>query len=141
MKYLPLYEVSNKCSKIGSMFKLPEQHRKDNPLLPLNPGDQGAGYFKIPYKAGSYFLCVATSGEDWEHVAVIVAAAFKTTDRCPSWDEMCFIKSVFWDEEDPAIQIHPPKSQWVNNHPFALHLWRPKKAIIPMPPTEMVGIL
>jgi hypothetical protein len=37
---------------------------------------------------------------------------------------MCFVKGLFWDDEDVAIQFHPAKSEYVNFHPFALHLWR-----------------
>jgi hypothetical protein len=54
---------------------------------------------------------------------------------------MCFVKDLFWDDEDCVMQLHPKKSEYVNNSPFCLHLWRPINAIIPTPPHEMVGIL
>lgn len=54
----------------------------------------------------------------WEHVSVSLY------NRLPTWDEMCLVKSLFWDEEETVIQFHPKKSQYVNQHPFCLHLWK-----------------
>lgn len=62
-----------------------------------------------------------------------------SNDRTPTWDEMCFIKDQFWDAEDVVMQLHPAKSQYVNIHPNALHLWRPVGAEIPTPPAYLVG--
>jgi len=39
------------------------------------------------------------------------------------------------------MQLHPPRSKWINNHPYCLHLWRPTKQEIPLPPEIAVGIL
>ncbi len=94
------------------------------------------GFFYIPIKKAPFRLNVlmAPEGNDWEHVSV------STPNRCPTWEEMCFVKSLFWGEDETVIQYHPPKSEYVNNHPYCLHLWRPSKIIIPLPPTELVGI-
>jgi hypothetical protein len=69
----------------------------------------------------------------WDHVSVSLA------DRCPTWEEMCFIKELFFERHEPAMQLHPVKD-YVNNHPYCLHLWRPRDAEIPLPFAEMVGI-
>lgn len=71
----------------------------------------------------------------WEHVSVSLP------DRCPTWAEMCRIKELFWDDEDTVVQFHPPRSQYVNNHPYCLHLWRPLHAAIPLPPSILVGVV
>lgn len=76
---------------------------------------------------------VASDGLGWEHVSVSSAT------RCPTWQEMCFVKNLFWDDEDCVMQLHPPKSKWINNHPYCLHLWRPVNKDIPMPLEIMVG--
>jgi len=78
---------------------------------------------------------IATDQLGWEHVSV------STQFRCPTWEEMCFIKSMFWDDEDAVMQLHPPRSDWVNNHRYCLHLWRPQNPStpIPLPPSFMVG--
>jgi hypothetical protein len=69
----------------------------------------------------------------WDHVSVSLP------DRCPTWEEMCFIKELFFAPDEVAMQLHPVKD-YVNNHPFCLHLWRPLDAEIPLPFAEMVGI-
>ena len=77
---------------------------------------------------------IFSDGEGWEHVSV------STPTRTPNWAEMCFVKSLFWDDDDTVIQFHPPKSEYVNNHAFCLHLWRPNNgAVIPLPPSILVG--
>jgi hypothetical protein len=52
---------------------------------------------------------------------------------------MCWVKSLFWDDEEVVVQYHPRKSQYVSYHPFCLHLWRPILAVLPEPPREAVG--
>jgi hypothetical protein len=52
---------------------------------------------------------------------------------------MCFVKDLFWDDEECVMQLHPPKSDYVNCHPNCLHLWKPVGQDIPRPPSELVG--
>lgn len=95
------------------------------------------GLFFIPFKYGATPLKVLASPFDkgeWQHVSVSLPG------RCPTWDEMNFIKGLFWDDEELVIQFHPPKSEYINNHPFCLHLWRNTEKEIPMPPSILVGI-
>jgi len=96
------------------------------------------GAFEILGPHGRILRVIASSGDaslgvDWEHVSVSLS------NRCPNWIEMCFVKSLFWDEEETVMQLHPPKSKWINNHPRCLHMWRPTKQEIPLPPDETVG--
>lgn len=93
-------------------------------------GNNGA--FLFTHK-GAELRTIASDGEGWEHVSVSLAT------RCPTWDEMCYVKSIFWDAEDCVIQYHPPESCYVNHHPYCLHLWRPVGKEIPQPPIWMVG--
>jgi hypothetical protein len=70
---------------------------------------------------------------DWEHVSVSLP------DRCPTWAEMQFWKEMFWSDSETVMQLHPSKDRYVNNHPFCLHLWRPRRGMkIPVPPMEFV---
>ena len=41
-------------------------------------------------------------------------------------------------EDETVVQYHPPKSDYVNNHPYCLHLWRPHSQEIPRPPKIFV---
>lgn len=75
-----------------------------------------------------------TMSVGWEHVSI------STRRRPPNWQEMCFVKDLFWDEEECVIQFHPPKSEYVNNHPYCLHLWRPIDGHVRLPPSILVGV-
>jgi hypothetical protein len=125
------------------MFHVPNKYRERyHSLLKSSDNDGNNGVFIIPHpKISGYELRVqASDGMFWEHASVSVAAGRrKEAHRCPTWAEMCFIKKTFWDEEDCVIEFHPPKSQYVNFHPFVLHLWRPIDQVIPMPLKEMIG--
>lgn len=136
-------------------MKVPEQYRVHNHPIPQFSSDASSGangYFFIPhYKVADYFFgCMVSDGtlipEDmrhvprWEHVSVTIKTDKRSVQRCPTWEEMCFVKSLFWDDEEPVMQLHPPKSQWVNNHPHCLHLWKSLEVPIPLPPMIMVGI-
>lgn len=79
-------------------------------------------------------FCIVSDGMGWEHVSV----SLKT--RMPTWTELQFVKDLFWEDEEAVIQIHPKKSQYVNNHAFVLHLWRPTEVEIPLPPSILVGL-
>lgn len=68
----------------------------------------------------------------WEHVSV------SAQGRCPTWEEMCWVKDLFFDPEELVLQFHPPRSVYVNNHPHCLHLWRPLGVEIPLPPPAAV---
>lgn len=96
------------------------------------------GMFVIPGPCGRELRIIASSGDEtvgveWEHVSVSLP------NRCPNWPEMCLVKDLFWDAEETVMQLHPPKSRWINNHPFCLHMWRPLKKEIPLPPDSTVG--
>jgi hypothetical protein len=73
--------------------------------------------------------------EGWEHVSVSVAKR-----RPPNWREMCFVKDLFWGDEETVIQFHPPKSEYVNNHLTCLHLWRDTTNGHRLPPSHFVGV-
>ena len=94
---------------------------------------EGAFHIKGP----SGVLLIVSSGVDarygWEHVSV------SARDRCPTWDEMCFVKNLFWHENECVVQFHPPQSEYVNYHPNCLHLWKPLKHVLPLPPSILVG--
>lgn len=116
-------------------FKVPNQYRIRKGVFATSLGLSGA--FLVPLRPGQGRMTViATDGmglTNWEHVSVSLP------DRCPTWDEMCRVKGLFWDEGDCVVQFHPPKSDHVNNHRFCLHLWRQIDAEFPRPPSFLVG--
>lgn len=102
-------------------FHVPEKFRitRGSPLA-SSAADGNNGAFVIPTGQGIMRLrAIASDGAGWEHVSV------STYSRVPNWREMCLIKDLFWDHEDTVVQFHPPRDEYVNTHPFTLHLWRP----------------
>lgn len=73
------------------------------------------------------------SGQPWEHVSVSLSM------RSPTWEEMDYVKSIFWRNDETVMQLHVPTDQHVNEHEYCLHLWRPIGQDIPRPPQECVG--
>lgn len=97
------------------------------------PGDEHNGAFEIPID-NKIFIVIASDGLDWEHVSVSI----KNVERCPKWSEMCKIKEMFFEDEEAVMQLHPKKADYINNHEYTLHLWKPILETIPTPPTFMV---
>jgi hypothetical protein len=93
----------------------------------------GAFQFKLD-PAGQGFIVTASNGEGWDHVAV------SCKDRTPTWEEMDRIARIFFKEGEVAMQLHLPRSDHINCHPYCLHMWRPHgtKRAIPLPPHEFV---
>jgi hypothetical protein len=124
------------------MFHVPNKNRnRIHPQLGSDDNIGNNGLFIIPYfkPNGLEFRVIASDGEGWEHASVSIALPERVALRCPTWEEMCYIKKMFWDEEDCVIQYHPSKSEYVNYHPFVLHLWRPTNQVIPIPKKIMIG--
>jgi hypothetical protein len=121
-------------------FQVPNKHRVRIGKFGSKDALGNNGAFLIPQRGGAMPLRVIASDEGmpggpaWEHVSV------SRPDRCPSWAEMCLVKDLFWSPEDTVVQYHPPKSDYVNNHPYCLHLWRPVGIELPRPPASMVGV-
>ncbi len=80
--------------------------------------DGGCGHMYLGGIKAKSARIVFSWGGGWEHVSV----SYST--RCPTWEEMCRIKDMFWDEEECVVQYHPPKSEYINRHPYCLNLWR-----------------
>lgn len=117
------------------MFKVPEQYRitKGELASDFLYGNNGA--FKV-FRGRTTFLIIASDGMGWEHVSVHCLTDGK--ERTPTWSEMCFVKDLFWSDDDCVIQYHPVKDQYVNTHKHTLHLWKPVNQVIPIPFKEMV---
>ena len=60
---------------------------------------------------------IQRDGKRWLHVSMARA------NRVPDWQEIKLVKSLFIGDDKTALQVFPPKSQFVNIHEFCLHLW------------------
>lgn len=107
--------------------------------------DGNNGAFRVPF-GGAMLAVIASDGGGWDHVSVSLPG------RCPTWDEMCHVKDLFFATDEWVMQLHPPRKDNINCHPYSLHLWRPQtercqtdRALeqvlqpIPLPPWWMVG--
>jgi hypothetical protein len=124
-------------------MKVPEQYRlKKHEALGTDSSAGNNGFFIIPhYRINNYEIrCYATSGLGWEHVSITIAPKGKDATRCPTWEEMCWAKDRFWNEDEVVVQYHPAKKDHVSMHHFCLHLWRPTEQVLPVPDPLMVGI-
>lgn len=121
-------------------MKFPEQHRwQDAPHgYDTKPGDPFGAFIVPAGIAGRELKVIACDGQEtgWEHVSVSLA---NRPDRCPSWYEMCLVKSLFWDPEEAVVQFHPPNSEYVNAHKGCLHLWKQTGKEFTLPPSILVG--
>lgn len=100
------------------------------------PGERDGAFFIRLNRCDHPLKILASQGDDeipWEHVSV------STPRRCPTWDEMCLVKELFFEPEELVIQIHPRRSEYVTFHPFCLHLWKPIGVELPRPPMIAVG--
>ena len=122
-------------------FHVPEKFRivRNSAYATSAAKDGNNGAFLVTLKNGTRLKVIVSDGADpdgppWEHVSV------SRTDRCPLWSEMCEIKDMFWDDDDCVVQYHPPRADWISNHTYCLHMWRPVGIELPRPPSIMVGI-
>jgi hypothetical protein len=117
-------------------FHVPEQYRIRTGAMGSDESYGNNGQFLIKsLKLVKPLRVQASDGEGWEHVSVSLA------ERCPTWFEMCFVKDLFWGPDDLVVQFHPPKADYVDVHPYCLHLWRKvgTNAFCERPPKEMIG--
>jgi hypothetical protein len=97
-------------------------------------GDETCGAFALPSPIdGQPLRVLASSGDGWDHVSV------SRGSRCPNWPEMEFIRHRFFRDDETVMQLHVPKAEHINCHPYTLHLWRPLEVNIPRPPGWMVA--
>jgi len=122
-------------------MKFPEQYRwADAPLGYASRHGDDHGFFIIPKKKAKHGRCLNILAVDgletgWGHVSVSLA---DFPNKCPTWNEMCWVKELFWNKNECVVQFHPPESEYVNKHEGCLHLWRPINQEMPIPPTICV---
>lgn len=114
----------------------PEQFRlRHGPMASdESNGNNGVFFIEHPNPASSLtFKVICSDGGGWQHVSVSLPK------RCPTWEEMCHIKQLFWSDDECVVQYHPARRDYVNLHPFCLHMWKPADVAMPTPPSWMVG--
>jgi hypothetical protein len=93
-----------------------ERYRVDGP-----PRSR-VGAFVVPVRDGGVLRVLVGEGGGWDHISVSRAS------RCPTWEEMCLVRDLFFRDDEWVMQLHPPRDANINIHPYTLHLWRPQTA-------------
>ena len=98
-------------------------------------GDEGIAFImRSPWGGkGEILRVIASNGFGWDHVSVSLAK------RCPTWPEMSVVRDLCFKPEECIMELHVPRAEHINHHPYALHMWRPHDVEIPRPPGWMVG--
>jgi len=108
----------------------------DKRLMIVEEGaDGGCGYAFISdsKRLSEAAQAVWSLGGGWDHVSI------SFSNRTPTWAEMCRAKEIFFGADEWVVQYHPAEDEYVNCHPYCLHLWRPQAESLPTPPSWMVG--
>jgi len=99
------------------------------------------GLFLVPRANGVTLQIIASDGMEWDHVSVVPidSRSQRKLYRCPTWEEMCAVKDLFFAHHECVVQFHPPRADYRNAHEYCLHLWRPQGVVLPLPDPEMVA--
>ena len=116
------------------MFKVPENFRVKSGPLASDSSYGNNGLFIIKYNYDTTLKCIASDGEGWNHVSVTI-----NRKECPTWEMMVKVKSLFWSDSDTVLQYHPARAEYIDCHPYCLHLWEPQNKAIPKPHTSMIA--
>ena len=111
-----------------------DRMRKYNPLYGTS-GDKYNGCFEVKIKDRAFYV-VASNGGGWDHVSV--SRKNGKSKACPTWEEMCAIKDMFFEPEECVVEYHPAKSDYINDYEYCLHLWRPQEQVVPTQPKIFV---
>lgn len=122
-----------------------EEIKRTSGMVIKKEGPDGFGgtIFPIEYKKGKVKVVndidkalhfIFSWGCGFEHLSV------STPIKTPTWEQMCTMKDIFWSEDEVCMQLHPKKEDYVNNHSYCLHIWKPIDKEIPTPPNIMVGL-
>ena len=97
------------------------------------------GAFSLMGPSGMNLIVLASDGPardegfGWEHVSVSIKR------RPPNWVEMCFVKDLFWEEEECVVHITRRAPFTSTLHRHCLHMWRPIGIALPAPPAILAG--
>lgn len=106
-----------------------EKYRKPHPRYYNHTKGDNFGWFEVPRRKKTLYIQSSPSDEEWHHVSV----SCSIYNESPSWEDMCFVKDLFFNDEDVVVQYHPKKSEYVNIAKNCLHLWKWNGGEFPTP--------
>jgi len=99
-----------------------ESMRQVHPILGESPVGEMYGFFARPLNSLEEMRIISSGHAEWEHVSVSIAS--QSGGRTPWWEEMAYVKGLFWGDDETVLQFHPKRSEYVDVHPHCLHLWK-----------------
>lgn len=109
-----------------------QKYRQPDPNTGIVYSQDIDGFYVI--RRGAVVLrVIASDGLGWDHVSVSLA------HRCPTWEEMEFVRGLFFRDDETVMQLSVPATDHISLHPNCLHWWRPQTETIPRPPNALVG--
>lgn len=121
-------------------FQINNYRQKNGPLASKSE-DGNNGCFVVPSVDRRNLIIIVSDGGGWDHVSVRAVrrnANGSMRELLPTWNEMCIVKDLFFEDEETVVQFHPSKSQYVNTKENVLHLWRNQTIGHALPPKWMV---
>lgn len=115
------------------MKKIEEIKKTPNLFIEAEAENDGIGGKYYDKYSGKFLNFIFSYQMDWEHLSVSMP------NKTPSWDQMCMMKNIFWNEDEACAEYHPKKEDYVNNHKHCLHIWKPTNEVLPLPPSILVG--
>lgn len=128
----------------GSMLRRPypdavERGRERRGQFATPPG---VTFGRFLFALGGIFaLVLVGDGFGWDHVSVSLIRRngldrWKPIERCPTWEEMCRVRDLFFAPGAWVLQFLPPAADNISHHPYCLHLWAPQQASLPTPTAD-----
>lgn len=114
------------------MKSIDEILKDDHVTKVIGKGIDGAMFnVRINYRL---YNVIASNGGGWDHVSIDPI----NQGHAPTWDVMCVLKDICFNDDETVIEYHPAKENYVNIAENCLHLWRPQQQAIPVPPKLFV---
>lgn len=124
-------DIEEIWSTAGMVIKAKKEDGFGGTIFPI---EYKKGKVKIDNRIDRALHFIFSFGGEFEHLSV------STPVKTPTWEQMCKMKEIFWKDDEVCMQLHPKKEEYVNNHPYCLHIWRPKEKEIPTPSSIYVGL-
>ena len=133
-----------------------DPYRVPHPFGGNSPRGATWGAFQIPHvdqwlrsQFRAYYNVLASDGEahpdgspgsEWDHVSVHVrkTKSGKLVNSTPTWEDMEYIRGLFFEDDETVMQLSVPRADHISHHDHVLHLWKPLKSAIPVPPKSLV---
>lgn len=117
--------VENVCPKAWAPYVVPGGWYKVDATATMGPN--------VRAYASHRGLRVIFSAELYTDASIWLHISTSREDRLPSWFDMRLVKDIFVGPKRTAISVLPSEEEYVNRHPFVLHLWSPVTSSCPLP--------